>query len=575
MGNITEARERIIEAKLKLLSEQKSGDVEPVRLDLSYFDLSSKDLKKLLPIVNDKLPTISKLKLSGNKLTTLPANIELLTGLTSLELDSNQLIRIPASIASLTELTSLYLSQNQLTSLPADIGTLAKLVLLHLDSNQLTSLPQRMGDLISLSSLSLARNQLITLPESFSNLPATLVSINLHYNPLSLETVGWFNHHFPNNGGGIGHDPVAVIDQVYNTPEEKVVFDDLLVQLEDISFAVGDPLINRTGKEILDSFLSKVEITNEFSRDVYVPTVRNLLNSVLETNRSDNKEERDTLLVSIGTTIGDCATPVKAYLLPIYIRDKISETGKVTALVKALITREALAKEIQKELGPFLSASDKIEQVQGLLNSVFLEGAENDNENRLHIFGKRTRLPSTTGYPIFAYAQATDELVDAFKAKFCTLNEVDETFELKEGVLEDLFNKNKSNYLDNTIVDAYVNDFKAKFEALPSYKAFYIEHTLKDEDAHILNLDNLKGHLRARLDATTQDDYKATFDNFVLVVDAQLAALITNYKAPENTETKPDLANLAIAPTRSRVQANLRPNTEASTSNRNSPRQRR
>jgi len=413
--------------------------------NLRKLDLFRNQLTSLQASIGS-LSALTELNLRENRLITLPATIGGLVNLRKLDLFKNQLTSLQASIVSLSALTQLNLGENRLTTLPATIGSLRALTKLNLSDNRLTTLPASIGDLSALGVLNLSLNQLITLPESFSNLASTLESLTLHNNPLSLETVGWFNHHFPNNGGGIGRDPVSVIDQVYNTPEEKVVFDDLLVQLEDISFAVGDPLINRTGKEILNSFLSKVEITNQFSRDVFLPTVRNLLNSILDTNKSENKEERDTLLVSIGTTLGDCATPVKAYLLPLYIRDEISETGEVTVLVKALITREALAQEIQKELAPYLTAADKIEQVQGLLNSVFLQGAESNRYNKLPIVGAHYRLPSTTGYPDFAFEQTTEILAEAFKQKYCTLNEVDETFELKEGVLEDLFNKNKSNY---------------------------------------------------------------------------------------------------------------------------------
>jgi len=74
MGNITEARQRITEAKLKLLSEQESGNVQPVRLDLKNLGLTDSDLEVLLPEINSELPTISELNLMFNQLRVCKLN---------------------------------------------------------------------------------------------------------------------------------------------------------------------------------------------------------------------------------------------------------------------------------------------------------------------------------------------------------------------------------------------------------------------------------------------------------------------------------------------------------------------
>ena len=81
---------------------------------------------------------------------------------------------------------------------------------------------------------------------------------------------------------------------------------------------------------------------------------------------------------------------------------------------------------------------------------------------------------------------------------------------------------------------------------MPSFNAFFAAHILKDEDAHTLDLDSLKGNLRTRLDATTQDDYKATFDNFIAEVDNQLKELCTHYEALE----KPEIINKVTGSTK-------------------------
>ena len=65
--------------------------------------------------------------LSGNRLTSLPAEIGQLASLRQLVLGGNQLTSLPAEIWQLTSLEELSLSGNQLTSVPAEIGQLTSL----------------------------------------------------------------------------------------------------------------------------------------------------------------------------------------------------------------------------------------------------------------------------------------------------------------------------------------------------------------------------------------------------------------------------------------------------------------
>ena len=59
--------------------------------------------------------------LSGNQLTSVPAEIGQLTTLGVLDLSGNQLTSVPAEIVQLTSLRELTLDRNQLTSMPAAI----------------------------------------------------------------------------------------------------------------------------------------------------------------------------------------------------------------------------------------------------------------------------------------------------------------------------------------------------------------------------------------------------------------------------------------------------------------------
>ncbi|MEH1900945.1 MAG: COR domain-containing protein [Nostoc sp.] len=127
---------------------------------------------------------VTELNLSGQGLTTLPAEIGQLTNLQSLNLYSNQLSSLPAEFGQLTNLQFLHLIRNQLSSLPAEIGQLTNLQFLDLSSNQLSSLPAEFGQLTNLQSLDLNSNQLSSLPAEFGQL-TNLQFLDLRWNQLS------------------------------------------------------------------------------------------------------------------------------------------------------------------------------------------------------------------------------------------------------------------------------------------------------------------------------------------------------------------------------------------------------
>ena len=64
------------------------------------------------------------MRLSYNKLTSLPAEIGQLTSLRVLSLNDNPLTNLPAEIGQLTSLEEFYLMGNKLTTLPAAIREL-------------------------------------------------------------------------------------------------------------------------------------------------------------------------------------------------------------------------------------------------------------------------------------------------------------------------------------------------------------------------------------------------------------------------------------------------------------------
>jgi len=69
----------------------------------------------------------TELDLSGQDISSLPAEISELTQLQHLDLGRNELITLPPEIGQLTNLTKMWLGWNQLTTLPAEIERLSKL----------------------------------------------------------------------------------------------------------------------------------------------------------------------------------------------------------------------------------------------------------------------------------------------------------------------------------------------------------------------------------------------------------------------------------------------------------------
>ena len=141
--------------------------------------LTSPQLNEISRFIFPSLPSLVKLGLDNNHLTTLPDSIGALTGLTTLSLGDNHLTTLPDSIGALTNLKELWLYDNQLTTLPDSIGTLVGLKMVLLCDNRITTLPDSIGALTGLTHLYLNDNQLTTLPDSIGALTGLKTLIEL------------------------------------------------------------------------------------------------------------------------------------------------------------------------------------------------------------------------------------------------------------------------------------------------------------------------------------------------------------------------------------------------------------
>ena len=122
-----------------------------------------------------------RLKLSRQRLTSLPDTIGDFPYLTELKLQDNRLESLPDTIGNLQSLQELYLHHNKLKYIPETIGNLKTLEVLDLAHNALDHLPDSIGSLRSLRILDLDNNQLSSLPDVFSGMKS-LRAVRLRHN---------------------------------------------------------------------------------------------------------------------------------------------------------------------------------------------------------------------------------------------------------------------------------------------------------------------------------------------------------------------------------------------------------
>lgn len=178
------------------LRDNRIGTISPMlgaMKTLRRLDLSDNLLRDVSFTQADEmwsqLEILADLKLSGNKLTSLPSALVAIPSLTTLDLSRNSLRAIRREVVQLwkgrSRLETLDLHANSLTALPEEIhvlfGTLRRLIL---HQNHLASLPSRISELIRLEELSLSQNQLSGESVASYPLPEGLLAISLAQNQL-------------------------------------------------------------------------------------------------------------------------------------------------------------------------------------------------------------------------------------------------------------------------------------------------------------------------------------------------------------------------------------------------------
>ena len=540
-----------------------SGDY----LNLKGLGLTTADVKVLMPMITQKLPHLKHLNLSNNTFDTLPPEIGNLSELLTLKVSQNHLTALPPEIGNLLQLQALDASKNNLMQLPDAIGNLSALFTFNISGNNLTVLPDTIENLSRLTMFDVSKNYLVQLPPGISKLInlmrlilddnrltqfpesiaeglSRLIRLSLIDNPLSQETIQRLTNRRMVRLRRIvrHHNKVekykAVLHELYNGEEGTA--QEMITLIETAN--EGDAEKQELAK-ILKEFLEKMPDGQGPVQEVYDKTVKHLLQEI-------KNGDKDTAAL-IKTSLGNCATPVKSFLLQTAIglvgaKDGENKIDIDPKILDQLIAREALQEKVIQVLEGKLSRNEAIEAVQGLLNALFLAGAEENSENKIKISGERLRLPSTSAYPDFAFTQVREKWIEPF-AKLCCKTDADGTlqkdnkgnYSFDSDKLSKLTEEYRNNLNIFSLVGEEVVKFKTAFEKeLKKYPIIFSD--LENPDAKIyMDYDDENNPipiLRNILLGFKPDMYEKIRQQFLKTVKGKLQALNQEWEFVEKSE---------------------------------------
>ncbi len=159
-------------------------------LDLVYLPSLAQHPEQLTVI--KELKNLDSIKLSSNKLTTLPDIFKGLKKLKKVSVDQNNLTELPLSLFNLDQIEQIYAGSNKLKQLPeSQRYGCEKLKKLDLTYNALKSLPVAITHLSQLVTLEASASKINSLPDGWKNLK-NLKTINLSKNRLTSFPAEWF-----------------------------------------------------------------------------------------------------------------------------------------------------------------------------------------------------------------------------------------------------------------------------------------------------------------------------------------------------------------------------------------------
>lgn len=391
--------------------------------NLQALRLNNNQLTDLIPEMG-QLKSLVLLELDHNNIQNLIPEIGQMDSLETLGLNNNQINAIPPEIAQLSSLAALGINDNNLVAIPPEIGRLDSLQTLVADDNRITSLPAELGQLDNLQILGFQNNQISTIPPQLEQL-ANLQSLDLTRNPLSQESLDQLQNNFRQDG------TLEIFVETNNTeklrglypnksPEEIQRMDSQIGNLkkERPKFIDGNDQKPSmlAGDLVVDTFLSHVK-PDHGGPDLtqhYHGAAANLLERAIGTDVQDSEAS----LTQIASSLGNCPTPVSDLMEKTGVQLAIESGNPLNGTLKTMLQRQAFEELVKKERIVPNSHAERIEAIQGLVNTVFLQDANLNQYNSLVIDGNNEHIASKTRNIDFAFSQITDNMKEKF-AKLC------------------------------------------------------------------------------------------------------------------------------------------------------------
>ncbi len=107
---------------------------------------------------------LNELRLSGNKLTDLPATLARLSHLYHLYIDSLPMTRLPDCVAQIRSLTLLDINNTQITTLPTSLSACTSLNVISMRGTGATEFPMVVVSMSWMSTLNISENPISTIP---------------------------------------------------------------------------------------------------------------------------------------------------------------------------------------------------------------------------------------------------------------------------------------------------------------------------------------------------------------------------------------------------------------------------
>ncbi|WP_166923380.1 leucine-rich repeat domain-containing protein [Flavobacterium poyangense] len=384
-----------------------------------------------LPESTGELKNLTELYISGHNFTTLPESTGELKNLTELQVIGENFMVIPKLIGKLQNLERLCIYGDYFPFLPECIGTLNKLTEIIVSGGRLENIPQSIGNLPNLRRFIILNSAISEIPETLAH-SQNIQEIKLINCPLFVETMTWLDRTFPE--GIVTYSSRAtrspyqsakeVLQFLYtNLYERASVMENLEnsdLDSRNITYRGGSQTQLKTLKEIIIEFLNKVQIHNRNDLEVYGSPIKSILDSILNQERF-NRDERTNNLATLTIRMGDSSTAIREELIQEAAKLHPKSIGTLPKTnQQAVIEREMFKNALSKLEG--YRANDQIEQLNGLLNALYLDRAEENPRNQnIRIIGDRIRLPSVTAYPDFAFqlVQNNATLIKNFACMVC------------------------------------------------------------------------------------------------------------------------------------------------------------